>query len=130
MEEWKKIINKENEKRRKENATRNLELQILEAFYGSPGSFLLSWLIPSTGAADEEEKTVRPNQVKLYFREKEMYHSEASEVRNVIREKNGIMWGKFPSGGPLLSKKKKLGLFFILGPQEHFWSSPKNHHFG
>ena len=26
--------------------------------------------------------------------------------------------------------KKKLGLFFILGPQEHFWSSPKNHHFG
>ena len=32
-------------------------------------------------------------------------------------------------GKPLLSKKK-LGLFFILGPQEHFWSSPKNHHFG
>ena len=30
---------------------------------------------------------------------------------------------------PLLSKKK-LCLFFILGPQEHFWSSPKNHHFG
>ena len=27
-------------------------------------------------------------------------------------------------------KKKKLGLFFILGPQEHVWSSPKNHHFG
>ena len=57
-------------------------------------------------------------------------------LRVVIREKNGIMWEKFPSGGPppqfgkpLLSKKK-LGLFFILGPQEHFWSSPKNHHFG
>ena len=57
-------------------------------------------------------------------------------VRNAIGEKNGIMWEKFPSGGPppqfgkpLLSKKK-LGLFFILGPQEHFWSSPKIHHFG
>ena len=32
-------------------------------------------------------------------------------------------------GKPLLSKKK-LGLFCILGPQGHFWSSPKNHHFG
>ena len=41
------------------------------------------------------------------------------------------------SGGPPLPslgnpcyKKKELGLFFILEPQEHFWSSPKNHHFG
>ena len=33
-----------------------------------------------------------------------------------------------PFGKPLLSKKK-LGLFFILEPQEHFWSSPKNHNF-
>ena len=31
-------------------------------------------------------------------------------------------------GKPLLSKKK-LGLFFILEPQEHFWSSPKNHNY-
>ena len=26
-------------------------------------------------------------------------------------------------------QKKKLGSFFILEPQEHFWSSPKNHNF-
>ena len=46
------------------------------------------------------------------------------------------MWGKFPSGGPPPPPvwetpviKKKLGLFFILEPQEHFWSSPKNHNF-
>ena len=58
-------------------------------------------------------------------------------IRNVLQEKNGIMWEKFPSGGPPppqfgkpLLWKTKLGLFFILGPQEHFWSSPKNHHFG
>ena len=59
-------------------------------------------------------------------------------ILGTLSEKNGIMWGKFPSGGPppppqfgkpLLSKKK-LGLFLILGPQEHFWFSPKNHHFG
>ena len=25
--------------------------------------------------------------------------------------------------------KKKLGLFFILQPQQHFWSSPGNHNF-
>ena len=43
------------------------------------------------------------------------------------------MWGKFPSGGPPPPVwetpviKKKLGLFFILEPQEHLWSSPKNH---
>ena len=35
-----------------------------------------------------------------------------------------------PSLGNPCYQKKKLGLFFILGPQEHFWSSPKNHHFG
>ena len=52
------------------------------------------------------------------------------------QKKNGIMWEKFPSGGPPLPvwetpviKKKKLGLFFILEPQEHFWSSPKNYNF-
>ena len=45
------------------------------------------------------------------------------------------MWEKFPSGGPPpppprlgnpCYQKIKLGLFFILEPQEHFWSSPKN----
>ena len=51
-------------------------------------------------------------------------------IRDALREKNGIMWEKFPSGGPpqvweTPVIKKKLGLFFILGPQEHFWSSPK-----
>ena len=30
-----------------------------------------------------------------------------------------------PSLGNPCYQKKKLGLFFILGPQEHFWSSPK-----
>ena len=35
-----------------------------------------------------------------------------------------------PSLGNPCYQKKKLGLFFILGPQKHFWSSPKNHHFG
>ena len=35
-----------------------------------------------------------------------------------------------PSLGNPCYQKKKLGLFFILGPQEQFWSSPKNHHFG
>ena len=35
-----------------------------------------------------------------------------------------------PSLGNPCYQKKKLGLFSILGPQEHFWSSPKNHHFG
>ena len=37
-------------------------------------------------------------------------------------------WRPPPLPSPLLSKKK-LGLFFILEPQEHFWSSPKNHNF-
>ena len=38
-----------------------------------------------------------------------------------------------PSPPPSLGNpcyKKKLGLFFILEPQEHFWSSPKNHNSG
>ena len=35
-----------------------------------------------------------------------------------------------PSLGNPCYQKKKLGLFVILGPQEHFWSSAKNHHFG
>ena len=45
------------------------------------------------------------------------------------------MWEKFPGGGPAPlppvweTPVKKLGLFFILEPQEHFWSSPKNHNF-
>ena len=50
-------------------------------------------------------------------------------------EKKRDYVGKIPKwqtplqfGKPLLSKKK-LGLFFILKPQEHFWSSPKNHNF-
>ena len=30
-------------------------------------------------------------------------------------------------GNPVI--KKKLGLFFNLDPQEHFWSSPKDHNF-
>ena len=40
-------------------------------------------------------------------------------------------WPTPPSslGNPCY-QKKKLGLFFILGHQKHFWSSPKNHHFG
>ena len=45
----------------------------------------------------------------------------AKKTLGTLSEKNGIMWEKFPSGGPpppLLSKKK-LGLFFTLGPQEH-----------
>ena len=61
-------------------------------------------------------------------------------IRNVVREKKRDYVGKIPKrrtppthppslGNPCY-QKKKLGLFFILGPQEHFWSSPKNHHFG
>ena len=61
------------------------------------------------------------------------------ELLGTWSEKKRDFVGKFPSGGlphlpppvwetPVI--KKKLGLFFILGPQEHFWSSPKNQHFG
>ena len=35
-----------------------------------------------------------------------------------------------PQFGNALFSKKKGGLFFVLGPKEHFWSSPKNHNFG
>ena len=45
-------------------------------------------------------------------------------IRNAVRKKNGIMGLWNPC------YQKKLGLFFILGPWEHFWSSPWNHHFG
>ena len=30
----------------------------------------------------------------------------------------------------VFNNNKKLGLFVILGPKEHFWCSPKNRHFG
>ena len=39
-------------------------------------------------------------------------------LRDVLRKK------------PYYQKKSWVYFFFILGPQEHFWSSPKNHHFG
>ena len=61
-------------------------------------------------------------------------------VRDVIRKKTGLCGKSSQAADPPhppppvwetpVIKKKKLGLFFILGPQEHFWSSPKNHHFG
>ena len=62
------------------------------------------------------------------------------QLRVIVRKKQDYV-GKIPKwralppplpppqfGKPLLSKKK-LVFFFILEPQEHFWSSPKNHNF-
>ena len=57
--------------------------------------------------------------------------------KSCCQKKNRIMWGKFPRGGPpppppVLEThfiKKKLDLFFILEPQEYFWSSPKKSQF-
>ena len=48
--------------------------------------------------------------------------------RDAVRKKSG--GPPLPSlGNPCYQKKKELGLFFILEPQEHFWSSPKSHNF-
>ena len=62
--------------------------------------------------------------------------SPSCALRVVVRKKT-VLCGKNSQGAapppqfgkPLLSKKK-LGLFFILEPQEPFWSSPKNHNSG
>ena len=58
------------------------------------------------------------------------------QLRVIVRKKQDYV-GKIPKWRTPLPPvwkthviKKKLGLFFILGPQEHFWSSPKNYHFG
>ena len=55
-------------------------------------------------------------------------------IRNVLREKNGIMWEKFPAdppqfGKPLLSKKKVVfifhfrtsGTFLVFTKKSPFW---------
>ena len=65
------------------------------------------------------------------------------EVRDALREKNGIMWEKFPSGGPptpqfgkpLLSKKKvgfifhfrTSGTFLVFTKKSPFWAIDWNY---
>ena len=52
-----------------------------------------------------------------------------SEKKTGLCGKNSQTADPAPSlGNPCY--QKKVGFIFHLGPQEHFWSSPKNHHFG
>ena len=62
-----------------------------------------------------------------------------SQIRNVVRKKNGIMWQKFPSGGPppvwetpVIKKKvgfifhfRTSGTFLVFTKKSQFWPQRK-----